>query len=203
MCRLDSILNEYHGSPYLKLVFRSDFMTNRTGFTSIVRLSCGGNLEGPNGVISMNMPNKTILRFDKSVCMWNITVRPGKTIKFEFDSINLRQSAPQICGQNFIEFRDGVDDTSPFLGEGKYCGTTIPSVPQTYGNRAFVRYQLDQFQLTSSFQMRYREVGVDCGGSTILTDDFNTTTISSPNFPIIPTPHSECVWTILAPGKVK
>lgn len=38
-----------------------------------------------------------------------------------------------------------------------------------------------------------------CGGEILLSSLDNSTEISSPNFPNIPLPHTECYWMIRAP----
>lgn len=52
---------------------------------------------------------------------------------------------------------------------------------------------------TSTFTLRYEEVTFDCGG-TIIFNGENSTVITSPNFPNIPHPHIECVWTVIVPS---
>jgi len=49
------------------------------------------------------------------------------------------------------------------------------------------------------FSLTYSEVSVGCGGEIFLTDETPTSTISSPNFPQIPPPDTECEWYISAP----
>lgn len=51
----------------------------------------------------------------------------------------------------------------------------------------------------SSFTLRYEEVTFDCGG-TIIFNGENSTIINTPNYPNIPHPHIECVWTVIVPS---
>lgn len=67
----------------------------------------------------------------------SIKVRRGRTIKFEFTKFNIHQYAGTEC-RNYILFKNGESMESPFLGQGKYCGTSIPSITKTSSNRAFV-----------------------------------------------------------------
>lgn len=46
------------------------------------------------------------------------------------------------------------------------------------------------------FTLRYNEISQECGGQITLTKFADTTVLQSPNFPEIPPPHIECVWTI-------
>lgn len=66
----------------------------------------------------------------------SITVRRGRTIKFEFLRFNIPQQASK-CG-SYVLLKNGASMESPFLGEGKFCGTTIPTVEKTSSNRAVV-----------------------------------------------------------------
>lgn len=181
------------GEPYLKINFRSDYSTNRTGFVGVAFLKCGGELSGPNGEISMM--NSTEITMN-NMCLYNITVRPGKTIQFEFDSFNLPKFQ-ETC-VSYITFKNGQDDTAPLLGQGKYCGVDIPEVPQTSSRYAFVKFFANR--PNAFFKLRYREVGIDCGSTIQLTHESNSTKFSSPNFPNMPHAHSECIWNVIAPS---
>lgn len=46
-----------------------------------------------------------------------------------------------------------------------------------------------------------REVSMNCGGEFHLSSKQKEWEISTPNYPNIPPPYSECVWTAMAPGK--
>lgn len=43
-----------------------------------------------------------------------------------------------------------------------------------------------------------REMSMDCGGEFVLSNEQKNIEISTPNYPNIPHPHSECVWKIMA-----
>lgn len=49
------------------------------------------------------------------------------------------------------------------------------------------------------FKLAYKELSLACGGHITLTHLYNNTEISSPNYPNIPTPYTECIWIIYAP----
>lgn len=46
-----------------------------------------------------------------------------------------------------------------------------------------------------------REVNMNCGGEFHLSDKQKEWEISTPNYPNVPPPYSECIWTAMAPGK--
>ncbi|XP_063696850.1 cubilin homolog [Culicoides brevitarsis] len=182
------------GKPYLRVNFRSDFATNRTGFAGIAFLRCGGELTGPNGVIS-NM-NTTVMSMN-DVCLYNITVRPGKMIKFKFKSLHLPKVQDKCA--SYVMFKNGRDDTAPLLGDGKYCGVDENfEIPQTSSRYAFIK--VFTHIASANYALEYTEVGVECGGQILLTERMNSSKISTPNFPNIPHPHSECIWNVVAPN---
>lgn len=187
-----TLFRAVEGEPYLRINFRSDYATNRTGFSGFAFIKCGGELTGPSGEITaMNEDFPT-----NTLCMYNITVRPGKTIEFEFEEFNLPKLQDH-CG-SYITFKNGQDDTAPLLGQGKYCGVNIPEIPRTSSRYAFVKFYANRLNIF--FKLKYREVGIDCGGTVMLTQQDNSSKIMSPNFPNMPHPHSECVWNVIAPS---
>lgn len=67
----------------------------------------------------------------------SITVRRGRTIKFEFLHFDIPPFASSDC-RNYVILKNGASMESPFLGQGKYCGTVIPTVEKTSSNHALV-----------------------------------------------------------------
>lgn len=186
----------FDGTPNIKLRFRSDFSTNRTGFYAYTYLECGGKMTEAEGVIDYNTSRSSSFLRMMNDCKWNITVRRGKTIQFEFLEMNI-QNTSSVCN-TYVTVRNGIDDSSPYLGDGQYCGKTLPTLPPTSSNRAFVKYKVSIPQL-NSFRLRYYEVQHQCGGEIKLLASNSSTIISSPNYPNIPPPHIECTWTIIGP----
>lgn len=68
----------------------------------------------------------------------SITVRRGRTIKFEFLHFHIPVLTSNSKCDSYVILKNGAFLESPFLGEGKYCGTTIPTVEKTSSNRALV-----------------------------------------------------------------
>jgi cubilin len=183
------------GTPSLKVEFKSDYYTNKTGFSSKTFLECGGMYKDPDGIIEYDDVYSKYHRFDQD-CMWNITVRRGKKIQFEFLEMNMKNDS-NICN-NHIMIKNGQNNESPYLGDGQFCSIPDTPIPLTSSNRAFVRFVIrDHFM--NSFKLRYYEVSHECGGQIRLSSAFKSTNISSPNYPNIPPPHIECKWTIIAP----
>lgn len=191
------VKSAFHGKPFLKVAFNTDYFNNRTGFTGFVSLRCGGVVTEPNGVIEVSSvvtTNQTMARFLDPVCMWNITVRPGRIIQFQFDAIKIGKTADGCVGS--VTIKNGIDEYSPLLGA--FCGNDIPQMVNTSSNRAFVKFFTGHV-LSNSFRLSYREVGMDCGGNILLRKN-NSTIITTPRYPEVPFPHSECIWTIMAPS---
>lgn len=187
----------FDGTPNLMLKFKTDYGINRTGFHAYTVLECGGKMTESEGLIEYN--TSQLFRGFRTLndCMWNITVRRGKTIQFEFLDIDIHNTS-NTCNNAYVTIRNGIDDASPYLGEGQYCGRTPPKVPPTSSNRAFVKFKINLPKL-NSFRIRYHEVQHECGGQLRLMRSNSSVIISSPNNPNIPPPHIECTWTILAP----
>lgn len=47
--------------------------------------------------------------------------------------------------------------------------------------------------------LHYQEKSLSCGGTIALSRFENQTFVTSPNYPNIPQPYTECFWTITAP----
>lgn len=189
----------YDGTPSLKVNFNSDYYKNRTGFNATTILACGGSFKDSQGVIEFNV-SKLHVRFGiGDDCVWNITVKRGRRIKFEF--LEFRMPNNTNGCYNYLTIRNGIDSSSPFLGDGRYCGETKPTdIPETSSNRAYVKYRPRSLLYSSFFKLRYSEVRDECGGEVKLTEKMPYSIISTPNYPNIPHPHSECTWTVMAPS---
>ncbi|XP_077300380.1 cubilin homolog [Arctopsyche grandis] len=207
-CRSNATGMVVEGYNRLKVEFHTDLSGNNTGFEAKIYSSCGGNLTSSTGILSPSFPKLNMYNRirPQSTCVWSITVRPGRTIKLEFLQLNGTGLDPNTCN-NFLMIRNGDSNDSPILGDGKYCGNVIPSTPlQTTGNRLFVKYNSAfryplpiSFQSFFNFKLKYSEESIVCDYRLKLTNNENSTTISSPNYPNIPNPFTECVWVIMAP----
>lgn len=192
--------NRYHGSPNLRIRFVTDFSANRTGFDSTIMLDCGGVMEGTQGQITheMTVSNRSQYWMNDT-CTWTVSVKRGRTIRFNFEKLRLSQNNDGLCN-NYILIRNGMHEDSPFLGMGKYCRGT-PYIPVTSGNKATVQFTRTRtFRATNEFILKYEQVEFDCGGTITLDHSRNTTVITSPNYPNIPSPHIECIWRLTAPN---
>lgn len=186
---------KYRGTPYLKLEFISDWYNNGTGFNSVVRLECGGDLTLPTGTISKDMARNEA---PDTMCEWSVIVRPGRNIKVTFEQMNMQKDTNGHC-DSYIMLRNGHNKESPYLGAGQYCGNEILEVPNTIGNHLFVQFYSGSKSIMDLFSIRYQEVSVGCDATIVLTVTENSTVITSPNYPQISNAFSECTWKIIAP----
>ncbi|XP_017881696.1 cubilin [Ceratina calcarata] len=181
--------------------FQSDSYLNKTGFRAHVFVGCGGKMEGPNGVIEIG--NSTTMRGNgrgmQDLCKWTVEVRSGRMIEVKIKEMSIKQGPSFTCTDNYLMLKNGGEETSPLLGAGMYCGDVTPTTLQTTGNRLFVKAH--GLQGNIRFMLTYREVGIDCGGQYILSNKQKKWEISTPNYPNIPHPFSECTWTVMASNK--
>lgn len=212
MCNLNSVSrrDHYHGIPNLQLNFQSDYGENRSGFESIVLLNCGGVLDSSSGNINYNMTTRPLNASNfwfNEICTYNIKVRIGRTIKFNFEQMDLEKSTDGTC-TNYLLIRNGPNEESPFLGQGKFCGRGHIEIPNTSSNQAMVQFigtnsafiTRTNSALKKEFILNYEQVEHDCGGDLMLKYSNNNTIITTPNYPNIPNSHIECIWRVTAPG---
>ncbi|KAH0568173.1 hypothetical protein KQX54_019308 [Cotesia glomerata] len=174
--------------------FISDVYINATGFRGIVHINCGGELTGPDGEIEFNNDiRKNLVRAWSYKCSWIVRVRPGRKIEVRITNIAI-DNPDTHCGNYYLMLKNGESPESPLLGDGKFCGNTVPETLMTTGNKLFVKTVGTGTHV--SFKLEYREIGLDCGGTFRLKDRME---FSSPSYPNIPPPFSECFWTFMAP----
>ncbi|ODM98815.1 Cubilin [Orchesella cincta] len=196
ICHIENMNISYLSSGrFLRVVFKTDRSIWNIGFNFTLTTECGGYVRESRGTItSPNYPNN----YANSKCLWYIVVRPGRTIRVTFNSIFEIYSDGGECVTDQLILRNGANNESPFLGSGRYCGSTAPPILETSGNHLFVHFT-SWTHGGKGFALTYEEVSLGCGGSVLLSDDTPSTIISSPNFPQIPPPYTECEWVFTAP----
>ncbi|XP_017064010.1 cubilin homolog [Drosophila eugracilis] len=201
LCTLptESTARMFHGKPYLRVEFTTDVSVNKTGFNSVVRTACGSELTTSNGQVNIT----EVMAFNPrpySDCVWTIKVRQGRRIKIDFPDFQLQNNVnggSSDC-RNYLILRNGNDEDSPFLGRGKYCEDVVNEVLNTTSNKAYVKFH---FANPPRFLMsfRFEELGHACSGKIRLTTASDEHIISTPYYPHLPHPHSECIWVVEAP----
>ncbi|CAG0888619.1 unnamed protein product [Darwinula stevensoni] len=198
---------------YMRVQFTSDASVNRTGFSARAQANCGGQLFVERGVI-------TSPRYPEDypagvTCEWVVGVRPGNTIRVTFTDFQVA-SQGSSCTEDYIVLRNGDSIDSPYLDEGKYCGSSLPVVRQeTTSNVLHVRFVSDTYgqakvragaagsrcfagrgcRMGWGFKLEFQEVGGQCGGTFHLTNAMPEFVFSTPNFPNPPNAYTECECT--------
>ncbi|XP_017464514.1 PREDICTED: cubilin homolog [Rhagoletis zephyria] len=188
------------GTPYLKLVLHTDSSVNRTGFTSLAKTVCGSNMTGLTGhILAKNVMRS---RSSNSYCIWHIEVPTGKRIALTFDFGKNFVPTSQTCRQYAVVY-DGFDDNARILSPGRICnqaGRNVKSL-ESSTSRLTIKYNLNwtnAFEKDFDFNLTYQQVG-DCDTQLQLTHYLRSANISSPNYPNVPNPHTECNWIIIGP----
>ncbi|XP_045117385.1 cubilin-like [Portunus trituberculatus] len=197
LCRRDQMPFRFTSSGrLLRFRFITDSSVQSTRFTAVLKTVCGGNLHQPEGYItSPGYPENYSRRQD---CVWVIKVGIGRTIKLEFTDFKIANSTP-TCADDYLVIQNGESTSSPFLAGGKFCGSVIPAPMESTSNALRIRFVSDNVDSDKGFKLSYHELTDACGGSHQLTSDFTSVTITSPNYPNSPHPHTECSWVTYAP----
>ncbi|OWK59671.1 Cubilin, partial [Lonchura striata] len=86
--------------------------------------------------------------------------------------------------------RDGGYETSPPLG--KYCGTDLPPVIISHGNKLWIKFVSDVFGTRKGFSAEWDGTSAGCGGTFIAASGI----LMSPNYPMPYYHNSECYWLL-------
>lgn len=60
---------------------------------------------------------------------------------------------PSLCRYDYVEVRDGVDESGQLVG--KYCGKIAPSPVVSSGNQLFIKFVSDYETHGAGFSIRY------------------------------------------------
>ncbi|KAH8322862.1 hypothetical protein KR059_009186 [Drosophila kikkawai] len=193
ICKKDEGHPRIHGTPNLRIEFRSDASLNKTGFQGVLHTECGSNMTGKVGTIPMQT------RFVD--CAWHIEVRPGRKIDISIDYANPAGDTGTCPYYGLIY--DGFDDHAPLLEHGKFCnfvGFRKRSF-RTSSSHAYIKYVVSSTanrQSGDSWSLTYREFS-DCDGEIKLTQQAPSFVITSPGYPHLPHPYADCTWLVMAP----
>ncbi|OXU20544.1 hypothetical protein TSAR_014165, partial [Trichomalopsis sarcophagae] len=202
VCLSNATLINYSGTNVMTVQFFTDSSQNKTGFSAVVLTECGGTIEKSMGVIEVNnslefaRPRPYIYN-----CEWVVKVRPGRRIAVKVIANKIENSQKKIddnsCRSNYLVLKNGESSSSPLLGTGKYCNGVIPSVQNTSSNYLYVKLAVSFAWV--DFKLQFSELGHDCGGRfTLYKGTDLQQEITSPNYPNIPSPHIECIWTFMS-----
>ena len=72
-------------------------------------------------------------------------------------NLNFQIENDSDCGYDFVEVRDGGDETSTLLK--KVCGSTLPNTIQSTGNKMFVKFPSDKSVEGKGFSASFKTKG--------------------------------------------
>lgn len=134
---------------------------------------CGGKLYHPEGSLtSPGFPKK--YKHDLT-CVWEINVQYGYNIELTLHELDLEYSL--TCEYDYLEF-----STDPSFNTtiSKLClSQHTPTVISSGSRQLFVKFNSDDSNYGRGFNMTYRSILGDCGGTFSGTKGF----ISTPNYP--------------------
>ncbi|XP_045763527.1 cubilin homolog [Maniola jurtina] len=189
----------FDSATYMKVTFKSDSSISRKGFKAHVTAACGGLLQEKSGVLELTEADsihnlKSI--FPQLRCNWTIKVRPGRNIKIIFENFNVTNN--NDC-TSYIILRNGESIESPYLGNGKYCGFSHENMSEMVSSSNVISVSYVSLDSIPNFKLRYEEKNIECGVTSTLDFDHKWEVITSPNYPSVPIPYTECVWIFRGP----
>ncbi|CAK1552576.1 unnamed protein product [Leptosia nina] len=203
-CLWEDVKGKFDVSQMLKVIFETDISSGHKGFSASVTSQCGGVLLKESGVIELTKQDRAKILDNNIRCNWTVHVRPGRTVKLFFEHFNITNS--NECNE-YVMIRNGESYQSPLLGIGKYCGYSHESreVLESSSSTVYVSYVLNRNLINidgssfHNFKLRYEEKNIECGITSTLDSDHKWEIISSPNYPSVPMPYSECIWVFTGP----
>ncbi|CAH1775425.1 unnamed protein product [Owenia fusiformis] len=161
--------------PYAWIKFHSDASETDRGFhityaANQAPSGCGGAFTEESGVvISPNYPNPYP---HDAQCVWTITGPESEKLKLIWTNMDLEDHSG--CSWDYVELRDGADETADFVG--RYCGTTVPAPFTSNSNTLWLKFKSDASNRQSGFRATWETA---CGG----TFSQPTGELVSPYFP--------------------
>ncbi|NXD11879.1 CUBN protein, partial [Nothocercus nigrocapillus] len=183
------------GGSMMTLYFVTDHSTASEGFSAnYISLDaskvCSYQYSSETGVLtSPNYPNNYPVRTE---CVYGITVGMNRQIVLSFTDFALEGN--QRCTEDYVEIRqvslDGGYETSPPLG--KYCGTDLPPLIISHGNKLWIKFVSDVFGTRKGFSAHWDGTSAGCGGTLTTPSGI----FMSPNYPMPYYHNSECYWLL-------
>ncbi|CAH0721455.1 unnamed protein product, partial [Brenthis ino] len=203
ICLAENEKIKFESTTMLKVTFVTDSYETRKGFKGIVSSVCGGTLDKEkSGVIEITQVDFKLTHTIR--CNWTVKVRPGRRIQLDFIHFNITND--NDC-TTYLILRNGENVESPLLGTGKFCGYSHENRTSSTSssNAVYISYvaavplDIISSRKLQYFKLLYKEENIECGFSSTLTDDHKWEIITSPNYPSIPIPYTECIWTFTGP----
>ncbi|XP_063636066.1 cubilin-like [Cydia splendana] len=202
ICTFEAAQNINVDTTFMKLIFKSDDSMSEKGFRAQVSSKCGGHISEPSGEVGVTWKELSQgYQYGPNIkCQWRIKVRPGRVIKFKFEQFNIT-NRDNDC-YKYVTVRNGDSEEAPLLGSGKYCGYSHEKLEEieTSSNALFITFNTNRNQgQVQTFRLHYEEKNIECGVTSKLDAVHRWEVFSTPNYPSIPIPYSECVWVFSGP----
>ncbi|XP_050435751.1 cubilin [Adelges cooleyi] len=180
---------------FMLLKFVTDSSNNNKGFRAnytTIDISCGGILKESAGIIqSPKHPEKYL---HNQFCKWIVSVNETNQIQITWLSFSLENH--KSCNNDYVEVYDNsIEGNSSKIA--RYCGTKVPPVLTSMGNRVTVVFKTDQSVSHDGFMLSYISLTKSqaCGGNFFTPEGF----IKSPNYPDEYPNSKDCSWVITVP----
>ncbi|CAK1578706.1 unnamed protein product [Parnassius mnemosyne] len=202
ICENAAVSGAINASTYLKIQLKTDSSISQKGFSAKVASMCGGFLFSSSGVIEPTWTDSQNIYSIKLRCEWMLKVRPGRYMRITFENFNITN--PDSSCSTYVIIRNGESRESPLLADGKYCGYSHENRNEilSSSNAVFVSYVANNMRIGNSFRnfkLRFEERNIECGGSSTLDFDHKWEIITSPAYPSVPSPYTECIWVFMGP----
>uniref|UniRef100_A0AAR2KT71 Neuropilin n=1 Tax=Pygocentrus nattereri TaxID=42514 RepID=A0AAR2KT71_PYGNA len=154
---------------------------------------CGENIR----ITSANYltsPGYPLSYYPSQKCVWVITA-PGAHQRILINFNPHFDLEDRDCKYDYVEVRDGVDETGQLVG--KYCGKIAPSPVVSSGNQLFIKFVSDYETHGAGFSIRYEifKTGPECSRNFTSKSGI----IKSPGFPEKYPNNLDCTFMIFAP----
>lgn len=193
-CKKEPTSNlRFLGNPYLKLRFKSDPDINKKGFSTEVSSVCGSEMFGSYGYINLTAMLKDSSRYMFD-CTWLLNVQYGRRIQLNFSDIQFDNNVNCV---SYVLLKNGVSENSPNLGMGRLCtNDDFSNIQPSSTHSVTLRLRATRSNLKRGM-ISFTEILSDCSKTIQLLGD-EKIDIATPNWPNIPNPKTECIWTIIA-----
>lgn len=126
------------------------------GFVAKYEAICGGVINKSRGTLTS--PNSPDDYRANQECVWRITVPKAYLVGLMFQSFEIENH--DNCVYDYLEIRDGPDETSPSLG--KFCGYKVPEDIKSSGNQLYVKFVSDGSVQKAGFSATFTEEYNEC-----------------------------------------
>uniref|UniRef100_A0A2H8TEF1 Cubilin n=1 Tax=Melanaphis sacchari TaxID=742174 RepID=A0A2H8TEF1_9HEMI len=180
---------------YMWLKFSTDHSNSNKGFLanySTVDIACGGILKEPSGIIQSSKYQEQYLH--NQLCKWIISVNESSQIQITWLTFSLENQLS--CNNDYVEIYDNSNSGNSSK-IARYCGTKVPPVLTSLGNRLTIIFKTDHSVAQDGFMLNYISLNKAqaCGGNFFTREGF----IKSPNFPNEYPKLKDCTWIINVP----